>query len=115
MTQMLIPIRWNSIPNGSWEIILSQILVRQSLGMEEGSVSVVFSSLSTSLLRCADPTWKGCESGLDPDFVIQSWMSLLLPPPTAEITNSLCSLLPNVQVQGLTLRSHRYGLPVPCH
>lgn len=35
-----MPIRWNSILKGSWEITLSQILVRRSLDMGEESVSV---------------------------------------------------------------------------
>ena len=32
-------IHWNSIPNGSWEITPSRILVRQSLGMVGEAVS----------------------------------------------------------------------------
>ena len=45
MTRLHMPIRWNSIPNDSWETTLNQTLVGRSLAMAGGSVSITISLL----------------------------------------------------------------------
>ena len=52
-----MPIRWNSILKGSWEITLSQILVRRSLDMGEESVSVTvpFKGEGSDWISCSFP------------------------------------------------------------
>ena len=79
-----MPILWNSIPNGSWEVTLSQSLVQRPLGMGEGSVSVASSLLSLPLVALR-PVLRGsdfdqeCGSAADSDCVFFPNIPLLLP------------------------------------